>query len=142
MAEGDITVHNNAKAEFGRGNIDLINDTIRVMLLNGWTPNIDTDDNWSDISANEVALANYSAGGQTLSTKTVTQNNTNNRGEFDCDNPVWSNLGSGSVNRGAIVKWTGVASTSTVIGNIELATNPNGQNYELAVNAEGLIHFT
>ena len=142
MAEGDITIHNNAKAEFQRGNIDLINDTIRVMLLNGWSPNIDTDDNWDDISVNEVSLTNYTAGGVTLGTKAVSQNNTADRGEFDCADPSWTSLGAGTVTRAAIVKWTGVASTSTIIGSIEIATNPNGANYTLVVDAAGLLHFT
>lgn len=141
MAEGDIQIHNIARLKNAQADLDFVNDDIRIMLLNGWTPNIDTDDYWDDISANEIGLTGYTANGQSLTNKSVSRNDTSNKAEADCDNPLWANLATGTITRGAIVKWTGTASTSYIIGNIEIATNPDGRDYELVVNAAGLLNL-
>lgn len=143
MANGDFTLHMKFKHEQGLANIDLANDTYHVMLLNGWTPNINTDEFWSDISANEVSLSGYTAGGQVLANKTYTRDDANSRCLWNFDDPVWPSLAAGNVSRAAIVKWTGVATTSVIVGNIEITgSDPNGTDYTLQIGTNGILIST
>lgn len=142
MAEGDFTWHNTAKKKFQDGDIDLLVDTLRVTLLNGWTPNIDTDEYWDDISANEISATGYTAGGATLGTKSTAVDTTNDRSEFDAADVTWTSLATATITRAALIHWTGTPSTSTIIGSWEIATNSNGGNYTLQFNAQGVLHFT
>lgn len=141
MTEGVFAFHNHGLAEYMRGNIDLENDTIRVMLLNGWTPDIDTDENWDDISANEISATGYTAGGATLASPTVTEDDTNNWAKFDAVDVTWSSLAVTTITRAALVKWTGTPSTSIVVGNWLIATNSNGSDYVLRFNVYGILIF-
>lgn len=143
MANGDFTLHNKYKNDQGLGNQHLVSDTYRVMLLDGWTPNIDTDEYWSDISANEVSLTGYTADGQTLTTKVFTRDDLNDRSYWDFDDPVWTSLQAGTVSRAAIVKWTGTATTSVIVGNIEITgSDPNGADFRLQLGATGIMIHT
>jgi len=68
--------------------IDLEADTIKVALLdNNHTPAA-TDNEWADVSANEISGAGYVAGGQDLAGKAVTQAAAT---KFDATNVTWSN---------------------------------------------------
>lgn len=54
--------------------IDWLNDTIKVALLtSSYTPNQNTHQYFSDVSANEVSGTGYTAGGVTLGSKTAVQ---------------------------------------------------------------------
>lgn len=143
MANGDFTLHNKFKDELAKGNVNLAADTFHVMLLSGWTPNIDTDNFWSDISANEVSLTGYTAGGATIGTITVTRDDANDRVLWDFADVVWASLAAGTVTRAAVVRWTGVASTSVIVGNIEITgSDPNGTDYTLQIGANGILIVT
>lgn len=83
-------VYNSFKKEGINGTIDLDTDTIKVMLVTStYSANIDTHTKRSDIT-NEVSGTGYTSGGATLANKTVTQDNTNDRGVFDADDSSWS----------------------------------------------------
>lgn len=83
-------VFNSFKRDIANGSIDLDTDTIKVMLVtSSYTPNQDSHSKRSDVT-NEVTGTGYSAGGASLANKTVTQDNTNNKGVFDADNITWS----------------------------------------------------
>jgi hypothetical protein len=83
-------VYNAAKKNLINGTIDLDTDTIKAMLVtSAYVPNADTHAFRSDVT-NEVAGTGYTAGGQALTTKTVTQDNTNDRAVFDADDVVWA----------------------------------------------------
>lgn len=140
MANGTFTPHNKAADALGREGIHLATDTYRMMLVNGWTPDLDNDDFWSDVSANEVSLTNYTAGGQTLSSVTFTRDDANNRSVWDFADVTWSNLQAGSVSHAVVVRWSGSAATSEIIGNIELVTQPNGGNYTVGPPAGGAMY--
>lgn len=84
MASG---IYNRFKANLMNKEIDLEADSIKVMLL---------DDNHSfsaannvigDVSGNEISGSGYSAGGQALSNKGVTQADTT---KFDADDTAWT----------------------------------------------------
>ncbi len=73
-----MSVVNTAKKKFGDGDIDWLVDTIKCMILNSThTTNIDTQEFIDDVSANEVSSTGYTAGGETLASKTSTVDNTN-----------------------------------------------------------------
>ncbi len=83
-------VFNAIKKYLANGSVDLDTDTIKVMLLtNAASPNIDSWAFRSDVT-NEVTGTGYTAGGQALTTKTVTQDNTNDRAAWDFDDPAWT----------------------------------------------------
>ncbi len=83
-------VFNSFKRDIANGSINLLSDTIRVMLVtSSYTPNQDTHTKRSDVT-NEVSGTGYTSGGAALANKTVTANNTSNAGVFDADDVVWS----------------------------------------------------
>lgn len=140
MAEGDVTFTNHFKAELFRGTIDLDTDTFKVMLING-SPNVDTWENIDDVST-EISGSGYTADGETLASLVITENDTNNRAEWDFADVTWTNLATATISDAVIYKDTGVDSTSVVVGWVEIATNSNGGNYTLQINASGFAHLT
>lgn len=88
MASG---IYNQFKAEIMKKTIDLVNDTVKVALLsNSHSFNADND-GWSSVSANELAgSGGYTTGGATLASKTVTANDTTDKGVFDAADTSWT----------------------------------------------------
>src|SRR5690348_10717603 len=85
-------VYNRAKAGFGDGTLDWDSGSqvYRVMLMGtGYTPNADHD-YVSDISANEISSGGYVR--KTLSGRTVTLDDTNDRAIFTATNVTWTAL--------------------------------------------------
>ena len=68
-------VFNEALTSIVKGEIDYLNDTIKVALFTD-APDIDNDQYFSDLSG-EASGAGYTAGGETLTSKTVTKDDTN-----------------------------------------------------------------
>ena len=135
------TVYNSYKKDVLDGTIDLVNDTIKVALCtSSYTPDIDAHSFFDDIT-NEVVGTGYTAGGETLGTKTTTQDNTDDEGVFDAADTTWSS--STITARYAIIyKDTGTASTSPLICYVDLGedkTSVSG-DFTLSWNAEGIIN--
>lgn len=94
MAEGDIVVYNDFKEQVLKGVHQLHAHTIKVTLHTGYTPNIDSHETWSNVSATEYSTGSgYTAGGATLSSLSVTQDNTNDRALWDAGDVTWTSLG-------------------------------------------------
>jgi hypothetical protein len=75
MPSGIYTIH---KADLMNGNVDLVNDTIYVALLDDAHPDaagdLLADDTWADVSVNEISGTGYTAGGAAMSgTRSVTE---------------------------------------------------------------------
>jgi hypothetical protein len=87
------------------GNIDYLNDDIRMALLSiGYTPNLNSDSYLSDV------LSYLIGDSEQLNNKTIID------GAADCDDVLFGSVSSGNVIRYAVVyKNTGVASTSPLI---------------------------
>jgi hypothetical protein len=136
MAEGDITVYNDLKEQLFKKVHDFVNDTIKLTLHTGYTPNIDTHQVRADVSGTEyTTAAGYTAGGVTLANKSVTQDNTNDRALFDADDAAFASLGplSPATPSHAII-WNDTPSSPAdpVVANIELGTTAtNGGNYTI-----------
>ncbi len=71
-------------------NVDLVNDDIKIALVSSsYTPSEDHNE-WADVSYDEVVGTNYTAGGSSLTTKTVTQDDILNIVIFDADDVAWT----------------------------------------------------
>jgi hypothetical protein len=109
-------VYNSYKAKlFSLANsVNLATDTIKVMLTtSAYVPDQDNHAFINQVTS-EVVGAGYVAGGSALANKTVTQDNTNDKGVFDADDVTWAN--STITARYAVVyKDTGTPATAPLI---------------------------
>lgn len=77
--------YNTAFKKFMDGDIDLLVDTIVVLLLdNTYAPDIDNHEFIDDVSGDEIVGGGYAR--QTLTTKTTVVDTANDRAEFSSDN--------------------------------------------------------
>lgn len=114
-------IYNPAKVSFLKGELTLVSGTIKAMLLtHSYTPNIDTQQFVSDISANEVSTGGTGYTRQTLTTKAVVQDSSNDRAYFDADDIIINNTTIPDVRYIALFQDTGSDATSRLIGYIDL----------------------
>jgi hypothetical protein len=134
-------IYNSFKKRLMQKDIDLVNDTIKVMLVtSGYTPDADAHEFKSDVT-NEVSGTGYTAGGAALTNKAVTQDNTDDEGVFDADDTVWAD--SSITARGAVLyKDTGVATTSPIVYYIDFGSDKTtyGTDFKIQWNAEGILN--
>lgn len=135
-------IFNSFKKGLMDGSLDLANDTIKVMLVtSSYSPDADLHDFKDDVTG-EVSGAGYTAGGEALSNKSVTQDNTDDEGVFDADDVTWSN--STITARGAVIyKDTGVAGTSPLICYIDFGADKSSDNADFTIqwNSEGILNL-
>ncbi len=96
------------------GELDFDTDTIKAMLTTStYTPAQDTHRYKSSVT-NEVTGTGYTAGGVTLTGKTVVYDAATNTLTLDCDDPAWA---ASTITARTILfyKDTGVAATSPLI---------------------------
>lgn len=144
MAEGDGVIYNNFKEQVMEGAFNLASggDTLKVILLNGHTPDIDIHTQYSDISANEYGSGSgYTVGGLALSGQDVTQDNTNDLGKFDANDPTWPSLGPLSPNTPShLALYDDSHINDLLIAIWELGvTATNGGDYTIEWGANGII---
>lgn len=103
MAADNWVMYNNARERIGDGSYDLDNDSFKVILLDsGYTPDVENDANYADISADELATANgYTAGGAALASVTWTRSTVTV--VFDATDPSWTASGGSIVCRYAAI---------------------------------------
>ena len=101
---------------FWKAEIDLPNDTIKAALVeSGYAPNFVTDEFFSDIT-DEIAGGGYTAGGETLASKTITVESVSLRVVFDADDIVAWNADTFTGAAGIVYyKDTGNPATSPLI---------------------------
>ena len=139
-----MPVYNSFKKSQMDNPVDLLTADVKLALLtSGYTPDIDAHDNFDDVQASEASGTGYTAGGQSLANKTVTQDNTDNEGVFDADDVTWS--GSTITARYAVLYVdTGVAGTSRLIAYYDFGSDQSSSSADFTVqfNAEGVLNFT
>lgn len=142
MAEGDGAIYNNFKEQVMEGVFNLASGghTIKVGLVTGHTPDIDAHTQWADVSANEESGTGYTAGGATLGSQDVTQDNANDLGKFDGADITWSGLDVGTPSHA--IMYDDTAAGDELIAYWELTTASNGGDYTLQWNASGIITLT
>ena len=149
MAEGTGLIYNNFKEQVMEGIFDLSTggDTLKLILVSSYTPNIDTDILYGDVTAEEYgATGNYSIGGETLTTQDVTQDDTDDEGVFDAADVTWTSLGPLSPNTPShcvLFDDTPTTPVDPLIAYWTLGTTAtNGGNYTISWGTEGIINLT
>ena len=144
MAEGDGVIYNEFKRALLAGEIDLSGDStghqIKVALVTGYTPLIDTDIDWGDVSAAELSGTGYTTGGKVLGSKAVTTDTTNDRGKFDAANVTWTGLNAGTPSHAVMYDDTHAA--NDLIAYWIVTTPTNGGDYTLQWHSDGIILLT
>lgn len=140
MAEGDAHVVNNFKEQLLLKTIDCDTDTFKVALYSDAYAAGQIDGAAPAYSAtNEINPANYVAGGQSIGTPVVTQDDTNDWAKWDDDGTdvSWSSLGAATIQRAILYDDTTATKWLCIIW--EIATNSNGGNYTLQFNTNGMM---
>lgn len=124
--------------------IDWDSDTIKVMLCtSAYNPDQDVHDYKNDVT-NEVTGTGYTAGGATLSNKTITYVGSTNKIIMDADDVRWSN--STITARTAVIYDATPATDSTrpLIGYQQSDTDitSTNSNFDIQWNASGIIEIT
>jgi hypothetical protein len=134
-------VYNSLKRRLMQKDIDMANDTLKVMLVtSGYTPNADAHEFKSDVTG-EVTGTGYTAGGQTLSAKSVTQDNTDDEGVFDAGDVTWTSTAI-TAHGAVIYKDTGVASTSPLVCYMDFGADKTtyDTDFKLQWSDEGILN--
>lgn len=140
MAEGQLYPYASLTKSLWQGGINLLSDSLYVSLHAAYTPNFTAHEDFADVSATEVSLTGYTAGGQALTGVTLTWDGTNMRWVLDADNPLWASLQAGTVSHAIVRKFHATPASSWLIGYIPIiATQPNGNNFSLTLPASGLL---
>jgi hypothetical protein len=135
-------VVNSYKVDQFEANVDFLSDTIRMMYLdNNHTTNIDTQQFIDDVSANEVVGTGYVAEGPELGSKTVTQDNTNDRGVADAADITLSGS-TITVRYGVLYKDTGTPGTSPIMGIYDFVSDKSSSasDFTFQASADGYIY--
>lgn len=136
-------IYNSFKTNLMNGNIDLDTNSFKCMLVtSAYTPNQDMHVDRADVT-NEVTGTGYTAGGVALTSLSVTQDNTFDRGEWDFADPVWPS--STITARGAVIyKDTGVAANDLLVAYIDFGSDKSssGGEFRLTINSEGFLAVT
>jgi hypothetical protein len=138
-------IYNRFKQGVLAGDYDLDNAAVDVkvaLVTSTYTPDIDTHEDYADLT-NEVANGNgYTTGGAVLANKAVTKDTTDNEGVFDADNVTWSN--STITARGAVVYVdTGTDSTSLLIAYFDFGEDKVSSAGDFIIQwaTEGIINI-
>jgi hypothetical protein len=136
-----MAVYNNFKSQVMKGNVDLTGDTIACVLLDAaYSPDIDADTAYGDITGNEEGGTGYTAGGQALSNLAVTTDTTDDEGVFDADDVTWS--GSSITAQYAAVYKSGGA--NPLIAYVDFGSEKKSSSGDFTVqwDAEGIVNLT
>lgn len=135
-----VAAYGLAQQSLVNGEIDFDTDTIKVALCTStYTPNQDTHDYFNDVT-NEVTGTGYTAGGQTLTGKSVTYTSGTNTLTLDCADPSWTSS-TITARYAVFYKSTGTASTSPLIcyWNFGADAVSSSATFTLQINASGLL---
>lgn len=126
------------------GVFDLDTDTIKVSAhTNTYTVNQDTHDFFDDVT-NEVSGTNYTAGGATLGSVSVTRSTTTVT--FDAADVVWTQSGAGFSNgrKFVIYRSTGTAATSRLFSVVTADADVGNVTGDLTIqwNASGIATWS
>lgn len=146
MAEGDGAIYNYFKGNVMGGVYNLANggDTLKMLLVHTYTPDIDADHEKADVGTEYGTALGYTAGGATLANQAVTVDDANDRGKFDADNVTWAGLGPLATNPPShCILYDDTVAGDPLICYWELGTTlTNGGDYTLQFHADGIILLT
>src|SRR3990167_7008937 len=139
MAEGDSHVVNNFKEQLLLKAIDCDTDTFKVALYSDAYSATQLDGAAPAYSVtNEIVASGYTAGGASIGTPVVAQDDTNDRASWDDDGTdvLFTALATATIQRAILYDDTTVTKFHCIIW--EIATNSNGGNYTLAFSSTGI----
>jgi len=137
-------IYNKCKDLMIRQQLNLVSDTLRIILVNSYTPNIDTHQYYSNVSAYEVNGTGYTTNGQLISGSSFTRDDVNDRIEFDAQDNVWENLTT-STNGAIIYKSLSATNISPLVAFIDFNGTKVASNTRFKIewsNEEGIIYLT
>jgi len=125
--------------------VDWDSDSIKVGLLSSsYTPNQDTHDYYDDVNTYEVSGTGYTAGGQTLGSKTVTYDSANNVIILDAADTTWSS--STITARYAVIYDDSGATNASkaLIGYVDFGSDQSSTNgnFTITWDATGIVRIT
>lgn len=115
--------------------IDLEADTIKIALLDSSHSFTSTNNTWSDVSANEVSGTGYTAGGEDLANKSVTQGATT---KFDADDVTWSTA---TITTSHAVIYDDTLTNDDLIASIDFGGSQSvtAADFKIVFSASGII---
>jgi hypothetical protein len=123
--------------------IDFDTDVIKVMLCtSAYVPSQDTHV-YKDVSVtNEVTGTGYTAGGATLTTKTIAYDGTTNIIKLDADDVTWTN--STLTARYAVIYDDSPASNKPLLGYVDFGADQSSSsgNFTITWDANGILKIT
>jgi hypothetical protein len=124
--------------------VDLDSDTLKVMLCTStYTPNQDTHQYKSSVT-NEISGTGYTAGGQTLTSVTVTYDSASNTLTLDCADPSWAS--STITARYAVFYDSSPATDATrpLISYVDFGADVTSTNgpFTITIDAAGVVTMT
>lgn len=140
MAEGDVVVYNLFKEGLLSGDVDLSGDTLKVILVAGYTPDIDVDEGYADVIGYEESGDGYAAGGEAIANATLSLDSGSDTITFDADDVTWTGLDVGTPSHAILYDDTHGSDLLLVCW--ELGRASNGANYVLQINALGILTLT
>lgn len=120
-----------------------LTDTVKCSLHTvTYAPNVDSDKFWSS-ATNEVSSTNYTTGGVTLTTKTITYDSATNETRYDADDEAWTTV-TFTTRYGVFYKSTGTAGTSPLIWLCDFGADQtvSGANFSIINAATGIAKAT
>jgi len=146
--------HLEAGASGSTPRIDLLNDTIKVMLV-GSTYSSTVDDSFVSptiAAGQELSGTNYAggyggSGRKTLSSKVITRDDVNDRAEFSAAPVTWTAINAGTAAAAVIIRERSLTgdTMSELIAYINTGGFPittNGGDLTLTWNAEGILQLS
>lgn len=136
-----LVCYNSFKAKIMDGTIDLENHTIKCALVgSGYTPDIDADNEWADISGNEISGTGYTVGGKALEGKDVSADTTDDEGVFDADDTTWSGS---TITAQYAVLYDDTETNDDLIGYIDFLEDKVSISGDFTIkwNSEGIINL-
>jgi hypothetical protein len=133
---------NLAKFLLAKKLLDLSSDTLKMILCSSAIPTEDGAVVLGDVT--QIVASGYTAGGEALAGKTVTQDDSANKAKFTADPVVWAALGSPSMT----LVFAAIYAVGTYDGHVNPLiyvwredTQPNGQSFTINPNANGFGSF-
>lgn len=125
--------------------VDWDSDTFKVALVSSsYTPNQDTHDYWDDVSSNEISGPGYTAGGQALTSKTISYDSGSNVVTLDAADVVWANA-SVTARYAVVYDDSGATNSQKVLlGYLDFGSDQSSTNAAFSVtwDATGIARFT
>lgn len=138
-------IYNSLKKKLMQAQLALDTDAIKAALVSSsYVPNIDTHAFFSDITG-EISVSGYTAGGAALANKSLTIDTVNDLAYLDADDTTWAAGGTMTARYIILYKSTGTASTSPLIGYIDLVTDRSvvsGETFYIQWAAAGILKLT